>query len=176
MAVHPSFSSHPQQWRLASSMVPDLLPGSLGCGAHLPSLWHSPSVFLHTANTSPLPRTDLQSLHLSTQPPPQHLRLCCPGWWCRLSMWLSLCFALLSPAAALFSVTLRSLHLDSSPCQLGGFPGCRFLSSLIAPSQKCLSLPVSFSFPLSLFFPFVIPVMWRVSCPFGGLMSSASIQ
>ena len=58
----------------------------------------------HTANPSPLPLTDLQSLSLRVlraQPPPKHLRLWCPGEVVPRSVWLSCCFALLSPAAAL---------------------------------------------------------------------------
>ena len=46
---------------------------------------HSPDLSgcLCTANPNPLPRTDLQSLSLSAQPPPKGLRLWCPQWWCR---------------------------------------------------------------------------------------------
>ena len=69
------------------------LPGPLGC--------------LYTANPSPPPRTDPWSLSLSTHPWPEHLRLWCLGQWCQWSVWLSLCFALLSPTAMLFSGTLR---------------------------------------------------------------------
>ena len=64
----------------------------------------------HTANPSPLPRPDLQSLSFSAK---THLSISgcgVQGQWFRY-VWLSLCFALLSPAAALFSVTLRSLCL-----------------------------------------------------------------
>ena len=79
---------------------------------------------------SSLPWTDLQSLSFGVQPPPECLRLWCPGRWFRWSVWLSLffavlspaaeflgdfevprlslCFAVLSPAAMLFLVTLRS--------------------------------------------------------------------
>ena len=97
----------------------------------------SPSGWLYKANPSPHPRTDLWSLSLSAQAPPKHLRLWCPRWWCTWSAWLLLCFALLSPAAVIFMMTLRSLHLGSSLHQLGGFPGCGFLFSFIAPCLKC---------------------------------------
>ena len=96
-----------QHWRLASPAGPDLLPGSPCCGALLLSPLGCP----HTASPRPLPETDLRSLSLSTQPLPEHLRLWCPGRWCRRSVRLSLCFAGLSPAAALFSATFRSLRL-----------------------------------------------------------------
>ena len=38
---------------------------------------------LHTASPSPLPGTDVQSLGLSTQPPPELLRLWCLSQWFR---------------------------------------------------------------------------------------------
>ena len=82
MAVHPSSSCPPQQWHLASPMGTGLLQiplavvlCSLVCG--IPLL--SPSSCFHTANTCPLPRTDLQSLSLSTQPLSECLRLWCLG-------------------------------------------------------------------------------------------------
>ena len=59
------------------------------------------------------------------------------GKWYQWSVWLSLCPALLKPAAALFSTASRSLGLGPSPRQLGGFPGCGFLSSFSAPSLEC---------------------------------------
>ena len=60
------------------------------------------------------PGTDLQSLSLSAQPPPEHLRLWCLGQWFRWSVWLSLCFAVLGPAAAFFLENLRSCGLSQS--------------------------------------------------------------
>ena len=120
-----------------------------------PQLWHSapqPMVFgfpahgtplpspldcFYIANPSPLPGTDLWSLSLSIQCLPEHPRLWCLGRWYRWSVELSLCFVLLSPAAALFSATLRSFHLGRSPHWLDGFPGCGFLFSLTDPSQEC---------------------------------------
>lgn len=42
-----------------------------------------PSGCPHTANPSPLLRTDLQSLSLNAQSPPERLRLWCLGQWCR---------------------------------------------------------------------------------------------
>ena len=63
---------------------------TLGCGVALPSSWHSapqpkahplpsPSGYVHTANPSPLPGTDLQRLSLGAQPPPKCLTLWCSG-------------------------------------------------------------------------------------------------
>ena len=69
---------------------------------------------------------------------------CFWGQWCIWSVRLSLCFALLSPAAALFSTTLMSLYLSWSPHQLGDFPGCGFISSLTDLSQQGWSYPDSF--------------------------------
>ena len=85
---------HPlQQWCCASPLGPGLLLGSLCCDAPLLSPWHttpasgalllSSSGCPHTASPSPLPGVDLQSLSLSTQPLPKHLRPWCPGWWFR---------------------------------------------------------------------------------------------
>ena len=70
---------------------------------------------------------------------------------------LSLCFALLSLAAALFSEALRSLHLGCSPCQLasqgvGSFP----LSQLSLRISGPILIPFLFS-SLSVFSPFVVP-------------------
>ena len=68
---------------------------------------------LHTANPSPLPATDLWSLSLSVQPLPKCLRLWCPGVVVPMVfVAFSLCFALLSQDAVLFSVALRSFHLS----------------------------------------------------------------
>ena len=78
------------------------------------------------------------------------------GWWYTWSVWLSLFFAFLSPAAVLFSMTLRSLHLGWSPHRLGGFPESGFLPSFIAPSES--SSPVLISLlSLCLFSPHVLP-------------------
>ena len=74
---------------------------------------------------------------------------------------LSLCFAFLILAAALFS--WRSLH-PADLHHFSGFPGCRFLSSLIAPSLRSAGT-VLIAFFSSLFFSLLFyPVMWRVSC------------
>ena len=84
-------------------------------------------------------------------------------------MWLSLCFVLLSLAAALFSKAL------SFPLQDRGLPGCRFFSSFIAPSHECWFCPDSFFFSLpSLFFPLCSAQFCGGFLPlFGGLRSSA---
>lgn len=72
---------------------------------------------------------------VSTSSPCQNISDCVvSGQWLRWSAQLSLYFALLSPAAVVFSSIVRSLCLGWSPCCLGGFPGCGFLSSLIVPS------------------------------------------
>ena len=80
-----------------------------------------PSGCLHTDNPSPLPRTDLQSLSLSTQLMSKHLRLWCLGQWHQWFVLISLCFALLSLAAVLVSEAVRPLCINWSPCQLDGF-------------------------------------------------------
>ena len=72
----------------------------------------SPSGCLHTASPSLLLRTDLQSMSFSVQPPSKHLSLWCPGRGYKWSVQLLLYFALFSPAALLFSESLRSLHLS----------------------------------------------------------------
>ena len=66
------------------TMAPCLSCGS-GSYPGFPLLWLSPplpvahsSLAPHTIPSS-LPGTDLWSLSLSTQPPPEHLRLWCPG-------------------------------------------------------------------------------------------------
>ena len=81
------------------------------------------------------------------------------GQWYQWSVWVSLCFSLLSLAASLFSKALIFLlSLSWYPHQLGGLPGCRYLSSFIALSQECWFHPNSFfSASLSFFFPFVLP-------------------
>ena len=110
------------------TMVPCLSCGS-GPSPRFPLPWHSPtqpmayqspacgalllspSCCPHIAIPSPLPGTDLWSLSLSSQPPPEHLRLWCPGQCFRLCVQFLFCFAVLSPAAVLFLETLRSLQL-----------------------------------------------------------------
>ena len=134
----------------------------------------SPSGCSHTASPSPLPGIDFWSLCLSAQPLPECLRQWCPGWWFRWSVQLSLCFALLCPAAVLFLATLRSCRLGWFFHQLGGFPGCGF-PFLLHCSLSGMLLPFWFLFSLSLsFFLLFYPVMSRVSCAFWS--SSASIQ
>ena len=106
------------------------------------------------------------SLSLSTQSP---LRMWCPRQWYWRSLRLSLYFALLSPAARLFSEALRFPLPPGWSAQLGGLPGCRFLSSFTLPFQECSFYSNSFSLSLSslsCFFLLFYPVMQRVSCPF----------
>ena len=91
---------------------------------------------------------------------------CCGvcGQWYQWSVPLSLCVALLRPAAVLLSEAWRTLCLCWSPCRLGAFPECEFLSSFTAPSQECSSYPDSF--PLYFFSPFVVPSYVAGSLPF----------
>ena len=118
-----TFSWIPSVTASHSPALSIFLPSPLGC--------------LHTANPSPLPMTDLQSLNFSAQPPPEHLRLWCLCQWFGWSVCLSLCFLVLRPAPLLFSASQRSLWLGWSFCQLGGFLGCGFLFSFTAPSWEC---------------------------------------
>ena len=144
----------------------------------MPSSSHlSPLGCFHTANPSPLPGTDLLSSPLSAC-----LWLWCPG--CGTDgLWSSLCFVLLGWVLH-FPPRLRGslFVLADLSCQLGGLPGCGFLSSFIALSQGCWSRPnSSFSllsspllssslpFPslsLSLFFPFVLLSYLKGFLPF----------
>lgn len=97
----------------------------------------APSRCFYTANTSYLPRTDIQSSSLSISTPPKSFRLGCARQWYRCSLQFSLCFAFLVLAVFLFPSTLRlPLHLGWSPIQLGNLSVCGFLSSFIAPLQE----------------------------------------
>lgn len=63
-------------WAQTSSQVPlAVVFCSPAHGTPLPS----PLGCLHTTNPSLLPKNDLWSLSLSTQTPPEHLKLWCPG-------------------------------------------------------------------------------------------------
>lgn len=126
-----------------------------------------------TAHPSSLPGSDLQSLSFSIQPPSasgisgwgaQGLGIDC---LCRpLSIFPSANWLLCSP--------LRRSSPSVPPVR--GLPGCRNLSSLTAPSQGHRSCPSSF-LSLSLFFLHLsYPVMWRFSCHFRSLRSSANIR
>ena len=81
----PNNGALPLLWAWGSFLTAVILC-SPACGAPLPR----PSGCLHTANTSPVPRTDLWSLGLSAQSPPKYLRLWFLGWWYRRSVRLSL--------------------------------------------------------------------------------------
>ena len=77
-------------------------------------------------------------------------------------MWFSF-FALLNPAATLFSEALRFLLWDWTPLV------CRFFSSFTVPSQEHWSSHDSFVFLFSLSFfsfPFVLPGVMEASLPF----------
>ena len=134
------YSHPPQQCCLASPLGPGLLPLSLICGSLISrdcgSLLLASFGCLHTANLSLLPRTGLWILHLRAQPLPEYLRLWCPGWWYGWSLQLSLCYAFLCLAAALFFEALMVSSPSWSLHQLGGLSGCGFLSFFTAPSQE----------------------------------------
>ena len=122
---------------------------------------------------SPLPGTDLQSLSLSTQPLPEHVRLWCPGHWFRLlSVRLSLCFAVLSPSAVLFcdfEVPLTQLI----------FLSVRWLPRMWVPFllYSCLGNATLVLIPfLSLFLFCSTQLCQEFLALFGCLSSSASIQ
>lgn len=124
------------------------------------------------ATPSSLPGTDLWCLSLSAQPPPEHLRPWCRGRCFRGSVRLSLCFAALSPAAAFFSVTLRSHRLSGSfvrrlPQEVGSF----------SPSWLPLrnAGPVLIPF-LSLFFICSTQLCQEFLAHFGGLPSSTAFS
>ena len=162
---------------LAFSAAPDLFPGSLpaSCGAL------TPSGCVHAANPSPLPA-------IPPKPEPQLPAPARPGGGAdkplglvsagrhRSSVWESLRFALRTPVAALSSVAPKlppSATHSLRPRR--AFLVCGNLSSFTAPSQRCRSHPSSF---VSVFFFFLFPYpgTWGVSCLWGGLRSSASIQ
>ena len=126
MAVCP-----PQQQGLASPVGPGPLTGFLSLAFCFPARG-TPLPSLHVANPSPLPRIDLWSLSLSAQPIPNSQRLCSPGWWCWPSGRLSLCCALLIPAAVLFSGT------EVLPSQLMSL-SVRWLPRVWVPFHSSLS-------------------------------------
>lgn len=142
-----------------------------------PVAYHSPAhgaLFLSpSCHPQSSPRTDLWSLSLSTQPPPKHPRLWCPGQWFRWSVRLSLCFAVLSPAAMLFSATLRST--DSADLS-----SVRWLPRTWVPfllHSSLLEMLVLSWFLFSFFFFFCYTQLCQEFLAlFGGLSSSASIQ
>lgn len=117
----------------------------VGPSPGFPLPWHSsPQPVLHSclapqAVPTCQPQSSPQDSPL--EPESQHPAPVCasPAGVSRpvVQMQLSLCFAFLSPAAVLFVVTLRFLHLSLSPCQLAAFPGGGILFSFRAPSQEC---------------------------------------
>lgn len=142
--AHPNSSTLLLLWAWSSSLALSSVVLCSPAPTHCSSL---PSGCFHTSNPSP-PRTELS--------------VPSPTWgsqailsWVVVPM-VSLCFALLSAAAAPFSKALRFPFCTGWPaCQLGGLPGCGFLSSFSAPSQDSWSCPVSFFvFSFFLFFSF----------------------
>ena len=154
MSVHPPLLALPCRRRPPPGF-PQLGALLLALGSMLPS----PSGCLHRAKPSPLTRTNFWSLSLSAQPPSECLRLWCPWRWYQWSVLLSLCFALLSPAALLFSEALGSLILGQPPHKdayhgVASFP----LSQLPLRSASPILMP--FFFFSSHFFPLLFyPVM-----------------
>ena len=152
----PCFSCRPRP----PSRFPRLWYSTLQSIAHcspahstpLLSPWGCP----HTANPSPLPRADHESLHLSAQPPLEYLRLCL-GRYCRWPAWLSLYFAIISLAAVLFSAIWRALHLGWFPGWLGGFPGYMGSFSLSKLTLRNASLIIITFLSLSFFFSYALP-------------------
>ena len=145
--------------------------GSPSCGAPLPS----PSGCLHPPNPSHLPRTELWSLSLSDQPPPERLGLCHLGHWCRWSVWLSLCFALLSPVALLFSETLKFLGSADLPVNKVASQGVGSFFLLQLPLRSAIPVLIP-SVSLSLLLLFSTQLCGGFLALFGGLSFSASIQ
>ena len=173
-----------QQRHLASPVGPGFLLCSFSCDP----LLHSPHRLSPHRQPWSLPQNWPLKPDSQHQPCPSISSCGIQGMWCFFGsgrqrhwcfMWLSLCFALFSPAAVFFSVALRSLHLGWSPHQLSGLLECRILSSFTAPFQECWLLPDSFFFffPLFSLFSFCSTQLrgWFLAF-FGGLRSSASMQ
>ena len=127
---------------------------------------HLPLVSEMTAVVCP---HHLQSLSLSVQLLPKYLRLCFPGWYCRWSVWLSLCFALLSPAALFLALWGPSISLSVRWPPRVWVP---FISQL--PFRN--SSPVLIPFLSLSFFFCSTQLCGGVLALFGGLNSSASVQ
>lgn len=95
----------PSIWAFQSPAIHILLPPpKVNCLSN-------PLASLHASHTSMLPGTDLWSLGLGAQPPPEHLYLWCLCVWFRWSVQLSLCFPGLRHAAVFFLESWRSLRL-----------------------------------------------------------------
>ena len=160
IVVQPFCSCPPQQWRLAFPVGPGLYLNSLSCGPLPSSPRWTPSGCLFTADPSRLPRIDFQAWVSVPCPLPKHLRLWCLGLMVlMIYSSLSLLYLPQSGCCHFFPNALRSLHLSWSPCQLGGFLECGFISSF---TDHDSFFPPS----ISLFFLSFYSVMWRVSCPF----------
>ena len=141
----------------------------------------TPSGCVYAANPSPLPGIRLK-------PELQLPAPACPGGWTDKPLGLvsaglhqssvreSLHFALRTPVAALSSMALKLPPTATrSLCPRRGFLLCGNLSSFTAPSHWCMSRPYSFVSVIS-FFLLPFPSTWGVSCLWGGLTSSASVQ
>ena len=171
MAGPPLSSCTPQQWSLSSLAGPGFFLDFLSCGAL------APSGCLHAANPSPF--LGVRPL----KPEPQHPSPTRPSRQASVSGWgllvgtdplCGILSTLLSTPLLLHSpLRLQSSHLPI-PASEGGFLVCRKFSSFTAPPHRCWSCPNSFVFFSFFLLPY--PIMWRFSCLFGSLRSSASIQ
>ena len=127
----------------------------------LPWVWThhflAPSGCFYTANPHHLPRTGFQSLSLSTQTPPECLRLWCTRWWYWSSVRLSL------PCPPQTSCCTFLWGFEASPPSWLIPPSVRWPPSvqipfLIHSSLSRVLVPSWFLFFfLSLSFPFVLP-------------------
>ena len=178
MAVLSSPSFPPQQWCFASLGGLDFLQVSLSYGVPLPSSWHTlvpqavrtqPALTLSQELTSKACGSALTHL--------QSISGCGVLESDTSSLWCSLCFALFSPAAVLFSEALRSGVISLSVRYLPRVCVPFFFHSSLSGVLILVLIPFFFSFffffgfslslCLLLFFPLLLyPVMWRVSCPF----------
>ena len=132
-----------------------LLPCSSGC--------------LHTASPSSLPGTDFQSLSLSTQPTPEHLRLCALG----VIQMTCLALTLLCPHQSSFCTFLGNFAVPLSCLWVRWLPGS-WTPFLFRSSFSGVLVPSWFIFYF--FFFCSIQLCGGLLALFGGLSSSASIQ
>ena len=144
----------PKQLRLVSKR-PRLPPSTPPATVALDS---SPlSLSLHNQPQSS-PQFWFPEAQVPAPSPCQHwwmcIRLGSAGWQQWPPVQLSLCSGYHKPAATLSSEALKLTFCPGrSPCQWGGFPWCRNLSSFTPPSQGLKSWPNSFLSFFSFFLP-----------------------
>ena len=166
---YPSSFCPTLQWCLASLVGPGLFLCSLSCGIPLRSPWYS---ILYSLKMSPHGSTLVLFQELTSKAwvsaPSPFLNVWSHGIWGKWHQWYewySLCFALLSPAAEVFSKALVFLLcLSWSPHELCSLPGCDSfpLSQLLL---RWWSHPGSF-LSLTLFILFVLPNNVEIFLPF----------